>query len=169
MILPGHLAASVLCHRHLKAPLWPTLLAGLMPDVVDKFFYYVLHAVPSSRVPMHTLWAWLGSTLLVGLLALLLGRAPSRAWLWGWFVGYGAHLLCDSPLVGGKLPFLWPLRPYTMGSSSMPLAYLFGAGAWPIWTLTAEFILVGYTLATSQRVRAWLATRLHPAPQRNSR
>ncbi len=29
MILPGHVAAAVLCHRHLKVALWPALVAGI--------------------------------------------------------------------------------------------------------------------------------------------
>jgi membrane-bound metal-dependent hydrolase YbcI (DUF457 family) len=163
MILPGHVAASVLCHRHLKVALWPALVAGVFPDLVDKFLYYVLRVVPSSRTPMHTLWGWLGSTLLLGLLAWALDRTRSRAWLWSWFVGFSAHLLCDSPLVGGKLPFLWPLRAYTMSSSRAPLSYLFDGGPWPLWTLTAELLLVLLTLATSSRFRRWWVARRPPA------
>lgn len=158
MILPGHVAASVLCHRHLKVALWPALVAGVFPDLVDKFLYYVLRVAPSTRVPMHTLWGWLASTLLVTLLAWALARSRARAWGWSWAIGYGAHLLCDSPLVGGQLPFLWPLRAYEMSSASVPLSYLFDGGPWPVWTLTAELLLVLFTLATSARVRAWAAT-----------
>jgi hypothetical protein len=165
MILPGHVAASVLCHRHLKAALWPALAAGLFPDVVDKFLHYVLRLAPSSRVPMHTLWGWLGSTLLFALLALAVDRSRCRIWTWSWFVGYAAHLLCDSPLVGGKLPFLWPLRDYAMGGSGVPLSYLFNGGAWPLQTMIAEFLLVSVTLATTPRFRAWIASRWPRAPR----
>ncbi len=159
MILPGHIAASVLVHRHLRTPLWPTVLAGLAPDLVDKFLCYVLHVAPSSRLPMHTLLGWVGSTLLVGVAAYLIDRSAIRRWLLCWAAGYGGHLLCDSPLAGGKLPFLWPWRTYSTHTEGLPLAYLFHGGPLPVWTLTAELILVLYTLATSPQVRTWLAAR----------
>ena len=78
MIFPGHLAATVLCHRHLKVAFWPAFWAGLLPDVIDKTLYYVLHLVPGSRVPMHTLWGWLGSTLLLGLAASILAETARQ-------------------------------------------------------------------------------------------
>lgn len=159
MIFPGHVAACVLCHRYLKTALWPTLIAGLVPDLIDKAACYGLHLSPSSRLPMHTLVAWLASTILVGLLGLASSRERARLWLVSWFVGYGVHLLCDSPLVGGDLPFLWPWRAYSYGGSTAPLSYLFDGSPWPWRTLVAELLLVSYTLASSRRVRAWWATR----------
>ena len=142
MIFPGHVAASYLCHRYLKVDLRVALLAGVVPDVVDKLLYYGLHCVPSSRVPMHTLWAWLGTTLLLAAIALVVRRPSAKAWAWAWFAGYGAHLLCDSPLVGGKLPFLWPLLYYDFSSPIVPLSFLFGLDHVPVLMLSMESLLV---------------------------
>jgi hypothetical protein len=163
-------AASWLCHRHLKTDLTVTMIAGLTPDVIDKVLYHGLAVVPGSRVPMHTLIAWVASTALVVALALvvaILQRAerpsdvlrgapqasPTRwrdrpAWRWGaaWTVGYGAHLLCDSPLVGSKLPFLYPFCQYSFRNPSMPLGFLFGLDRWPVQTLIMEALLVTATL-----------------------
>lgn len=164
MILPGHIAAAVLCHRHLKIDLRLSLVAGLLPDVVDKILYYGFRIVPSSRVIMHTLWAWLGTTLLLGLVAWLWSlfgkgqiRIPYKGWIperwprWAvlpasWFCGYGVHLLCDSPLTGGKLPFLYPFRTYELVSLSVPMGFLFGFDTWPVHTLVVEGLLVAFTL-----------------------
>ena len=163
MIFPGHVAASVLCHRYLKVDLRVALVAGVLPDVVDKLLYYGLHVVPSSRVPMHTLWAWLGTTLLLAAIALAVRRPSAKAWVWAWFAGYGAHLLCDSPLVGGKLPFLWPWLAYDFSSAHVMLGFLFGLDCWPVTTLMAEAALVALTLWDTRRHRA-LAAQAAPAP-----
>lgn len=146
------------------------MAAGLTPDVIDKVLYHGLAVVPGSRVPMHTLVAWVSSTALVvssALIVTLLQRAerPSdashgtfkappvrqrhelaRRWGIAWFVGYGAHLLCDSPLVGSKLPFLFPFRQYSFRNPSMPLGFLFGLDRWPVQTLIMEALLVMVTL-----------------------
>jgi hypothetical protein len=183
MILPGHIAAAVLCHRHLKLDLRLALVASLLPDVVDKFLYHVLHAVPGSRVPMHTLLAWLATTALVALCAwawsafplpLRGGRGkglfilPPSSLSFAWFLAYGAHLLCDSPLFGGDLPFLYPFRAYDFSSPRAPLAFLWGLGEWPIYTLLMEALLVAVTLFLELRRRAQNRRRqaLHPVPHR---
>jgi hypothetical protein len=146
MIFPGHVAASLLCHRYLKADLRVALVAGVIPDVVDKLLYYGLHVVPSSRLPMHTLWAWLASALLLWATAWLIVRSAARPMAWSWLVGYGAHLLCDSPLLGGELPFLYPFHYYHFGSPEVPLSFLFGLDVWPIQMLVAELLLSLFTL-----------------------
>jgi hypothetical protein len=167
MILPGHIAASVLGHRYLKLDLRLALVAGLFPDVVDKLAYYVLRVVPSSRLPSHTLLVWLLSTLLVTLAAALWptvhlwttswasipasAKASSGVKGWRgvaltWFVAYGFHLLCDSPLLGGQLPFLYPFRVYHFTSPHIPLAFIFGHDSWPIPMLIAEFVLTLFTV-----------------------
>jgi len=151
MILPGHIAASVLCHRYLKVDLRVVLLAGVLPDVVDKALYYSLHCVPSSRLPMHTLLAWLVSTLIVWVLLRLARRPPAQSLALAWFVGYGGHLLCDSPLVGGRLPFLWPWLRYDFASAHVPLGFLFGLDRWPVTTLLCEAVLVALTLWDTRR------------------
>ena len=169
MILPGHVAASILCHRHLKVDLRVALVAGVIPDVIDKLLYYGPHLVPSSRVPMHTLLAWGVSTLLVALIERLVaalrinegyGALPGSGkgrggvpfpWAVAWGVGYGAHLLCDSPLVGGKIPFLYPFRAYDFTSPVVPLSFLFGMNEWPLHMLIAELLLVIFTAYTEWR------------------
>jgi len=149
MIFPGHIAASLLCHRYAHVSLPVAMAAGLAPDVVDKIAYYGLHIVPSSRLPMHTLWGWLASTLLL----VLLGLALRRTFAWGsaWFLSYGVHLLCDSGLVGDDLPLLYPLVEYDLTSAAFPLAYLFDLTTWPWPKLIAEALLVGITLTLEWR------------------
>ena len=146
MILPGHVAASVLCHRYLKAELRVALIAGVIPDVVDKLLYHVFRLVPSSRVPMHTLVAWVTSTLLVATVAWLVPRGQVRGWAVAWLLSYGAHLLCDSPLLGGELPFLYPFWHYDFRSPAVPLSFLFGLDPWPVRMLVAELLLTLFTL-----------------------
>ena len=166
MIFPGHIAASVLCGHYLKADLRVALVAGVLPDVADKLLYFGLHAVPSSRVPMHTLLAWLLSSLLVLAAAWLIKRPAAQTIAWSWLVGYGAHLLCDSPLVGGELPFLWPWLEYDFSSAYMPFGFLFGLDRWPVMTLVMEALLVGVTLYRERArlsmwwMRRWRATRV---------
>lgn len=155
MILPGHIAAPLLCHRYARVNLPVALAAGLLPDVVDKTLYYGTGLTPSSRLPMHTLWGWLGTTLLVVLVGLALSRAV--AWGYAWFLSYGAHLLCDSGLVGDDLPLLYPLVEYDLTSAPFPLAYLFDPSTWPWPKLIAEALLVGFTIYIEWRHRRGLA------------
>ncbi len=140
MILPGHITASLLCHRYLRADLHVVVVAGLAPDLVDKTLYYGLRCVPNTRVPMHTLLAWVVSTLLVGAIGWCI--AHNLRWGGAWFLGYGAHLLCDSPLAGGDLAFLYPGRAYPPSNSPFPLAYLLDISKWPHHALLAELVLV---------------------------
>ena len=148
MIFPGHVAASWLCHRQLKLDLRLTLLAGLLPDAVDKVCYHLLHLVPSSRLPMHTLWGWIATTLLVA----WVGYALHRDARWGlaWGVGFAAHLLCDSPLVGDDLPFLYPLLSYRLPPGSFVLLWSLDLAHWPWPKLIAEALLVALTLITNR-------------------
>ena len=158
MIFPGHIAASVLCHRYLRVDLQVALVAGIIPDVVDKGVYYGFHLGPNSRVPMHTLCTWWASTLLIFLIGYAFRRNAARSWATAWFVSYGAHLVCDSPLIGGRLPFLWPFWSYTFDSPNQPLGFLLGLDEWPIRTLIAEALLVGLTLYLERgRIAGWLA------------
>lgn len=162
MILPGHIAASVLCHRYLKVDLRIALLAGITPDVVDKVLYYGFHVTPSSRVPMHTLLSWLVSTVLLLLIAYISGKGAIHVWPGAWFAGYGAHLLCDSPLVGGALPFLWPLIAYDFSSPHLPLGFVFGLDDWPLVTLLAEAGLAGLTIRLERKwIASWIRRQFH--------
>lgn len=158
MILPGHVAAVALCHRYLRVEFWPALVAGLAPDVIDKPLHYLFDLFLTSRLPMHALLGWLASTLLVWLVAWMVRRADARRYMLGWLMGYGAHLLCDSPLAGGWLPLLWPWRAYGFVESGGPLSYLFGSGALPVRMLMAELLLVVWATVSLSRARLWLAT-----------
>jgi len=151
MILPGHLAASFLAHRYLRADLPVALVAGILPDVLDKGLYYLTRLTPNSRVPSHTLLAWVVSSLVLLGLGWLIGRRA--VWGYSWFAGYGLHLLCDSPLTSGDLPFLYPFRTYTFTSSGFPLDWLLDFPDWPWAVIFLETALVLFTLALELRQR----------------
>jgi len=159
MILPGHIAASRLCHRYLRADWSVVLVAGLAPDIADKFLYYVLGVTPGSRAIMHSLWGWLGTTGLCLVLAFILGK-PKALWAWSCWASYGAHLLCDSPLFGGWLPFLYPLRDYDFISPSVPLGFLFGLYEVPVVTLAWETALTALTIYLERDVLMGAMTSL---------
>jgi hypothetical protein len=152
MILPGHLAASWLCHRHLKLDLKVVLLAGFFPDVVDKTCHYLLRIVPSSRLPMHTLWGWALTTLAVWGIGHALHH--DRRWGLAWGASYAAHLLCDSLLTGDSLPFLYPLLPYRL-TATPEFFWTMGPASWPWPKLLAEALLVAITLLTSVPGLRW--------------
>jgi hypothetical protein len=153
MILPGHVAAAVLCHRRLGADKWAVLAASLAPDLIDKFLYYGLHVTPSSRLWMHTALAWLATTTLVATAEWALRRGGQWRWTVAWALGYGLHLLCDSPLTGGNLPFLYPFRAYLFDSPGRPWAFLFGLSAPPWQTLATEALLVAVAAYSEWRWR----------------
>jgi len=144
MILPGHIAASYLAHRYLRADLPVALVAGIFPDVVDKGLYYLTHLTPNSRVPAHTLLAWVVSSLILLGLGWLFGHRAT--WGYSWAVGYGLHLLCDSPLAAGELPFLYPFRAYAFTSPDFPLDYLLDFADWPWVVIVMETALVLVTI-----------------------
>jgi len=152
MIFPGHLASAVLARRYLLVDWYAFLIATFAPDVIDKTLYYVLRVTPHSRIPMHSLVGWLGTTAV----ATAVSWAAGRRWRWGWvwLLGYGTHLLLDSPVAGGSLPFLYPFRQYThLSSSKLPFSYLWGLQDLPWHMLLAETMLVGVTLYLEWRRR----------------
>ena len=73
MILPGHVAAPVLASRYLNIDCRLAVIAGLMPDLVDKPLLYVLHVTQWGRVPAHSLLALGASTLGVALAGVMGG------------------------------------------------------------------------------------------------
>ena len=110
MILPGHLAAGYLAARYTRSDPRAALAAGIFPDVVDKTARYVLHISPSGRLPAHSIFFGIFSTLVVG--ALTCRRQVVR----GWAAGYATHLLSDvsSDLLNAGDQFgylIWPLVP----------------------------------------------------------
>lgn len=156
MILPGHVAASWLCHRYLKVELRAVLAVAVVPDLIDKSCYYILHLTPTTRVPMHTLLGWLASTLLVAALDWVYHRGADWRWTVAWFVGYAAHLLCDSLLTWDPLPFLYPFISYPWFSEfkhALPFGFLFGLGDWSTRKLLIESALVAVTVYLEIRRR----------------
>jgi hypothetical protein len=110
MILPGHVASAYLASRATGASLKGSLAASMFPDFVDKPVRWILDVTPNDRIPAHTAWFWLGTTLLARLVA---GHRVAQ----GWAVGYGAHLLGDeinAHLNPGRIYFWWPLKRYRL-------------------------------------------------------
>ncbi len=151
MILPGHIAASWLCQRCLRADLRVALVAGLFPDLLDKPLYYLSGLTPNSRIPGHTLLGWLVSSAIV----LALGWLIARAWVWGWSwgVAYAGHLLCDSPLVGDQMPFLWPWRAYPFTTAPDLWSYFLHIDRELLYLLAVETALVLAALLVELRRR----------------
>ena len=106
-MLLGHLGVSILAHRYLKTDLVPVVVAGVIPDVIDKTLCQGLHILPSGRMWGHTLLGLAVSTILV---RLLWGRQSA----WSWAVGYLGHLLGD---FGGQVPWLYPFVQYNFEPS----------------------------------------------------
>ena len=139
MILPGHLAASLLAARRWRLPMPVALLGGIAPDLVDKFIFYVLHASHWTRVPAHSLLVLLASTAALGAMGRRLRAA--RGWWVAWLAGYGLHLLGDMVPGEGVLPWLWPFRSYAeIASPERP--WFLGGGPVPWATLSLELSLV---------------------------
>jgi len=156
VILPGHVAAAVLASRRFGLDLRIAIVAGLAPDLVDKFAFYILHATRWTRVPAHSLTALAVSALVVA----LIGRWRRSDWRWGasWLAGYGAHLLCDMMPGEGTLPWLWPFRSYS-DYVSPGLPWFLGGGPVPWLTLIAEAVLVLVALVSEIRRRRRLHAR----------
>ncbi len=113
MFVTGHVAASLLVSRRWGLDVGWVMAAGLFPDVVDKTCCYLLHLVPTGRLPSHTLLGLGLTAAAVG----LLGRCQGRAgpWVLAWVVGYALHLACD---VASQVPFLWPFLSYRQPTDS---------------------------------------------------
>ncbi len=139
MIFPGHVAAPLVASRYLDIDRRVAVIAGLAPDLVDKFVFYVLHASHWTRIPAHSLLGLFGSLLAVAVTS----RLWRRDWHWAasWLTGYGLHLLCDTLPPEGVLPWLWPLNPYT-DQVSTTLPWFLGGGPVPWVSLIAEITLV---------------------------
>jgi len=106
-MLVGHLGVSVLAHRYFKADLVPVVVAGVIPDVIDKTLCQGLRILPSGRMWGHTLLGLAVSTVFV---RLLWGRQTA----WSWAVGYLGHLIAD---FSGQVPWLYPFVQYEFDPS----------------------------------------------------
>lgn len=150
MILPGHVAAPVLASRTLGVDAKLAVVAGVMPDLIDKFAFHVLHLTRWTRLPAHSPFLWVVSALAVA----AAGRLHRGNWRWGWawLVGYGLHLLCDLIPPEGILPLAWPWRSYAeMVSSGRPWFLSGGPVPWP--SVIAEVALVVAAVAVELAAR----------------
>jgi hypothetical protein len=111
-MLFGHLAVSALLHRYLKADLTTAMVAGTLPDVVDKTLHRVLRLTPAGRMCGHTL---LGMGLTTAAAGLIGGRRAA----WSWALGYLGHLVSDSGDAG--VPWLYPFVPRDLSRSEPDL------------------------------------------------
>ncbi|RKY62861.1 MAG: hypothetical protein DRP95_00455 [Candidatus Latescibacterota bacterium] len=100
--IPGHLGLSLLGNRCLKARLFPVVLAGFAPDVVDKALSWFVHATPYGRSFMHSLTGLVVCTVLAVLV-------KGRVWGYSWAVGHMAHLIGDISFI----PWFYPFVRYT--------------------------------------------------------
>jgi hypothetical protein len=154
----GHVASSVLAARALKLDTRVVVLAGLLPDLVDKATRYVLHVVPFGRLPSHTLLGLALTTLAVYGLGRIRGDGTARTL--AWFVGYAAHLVLD---FARPLPLLWPFVAYEWPDTYTPFDWIFEPIPWSSWlSLALEGALV---VAATWVARRRLVRRARtPAP-----
>ncbi len=162
MIFPGHVAAPVLASRYLDIDRRLAVLAAVVPDLVDKSAYYVLHISHWTRLPAHAPIVFLALSLAVA----LAGRLLRGNWRWGiaWLAGYGLHLLCDLIPPDGVLPWAWPWRAYAdMASTGLP--WFLGGGDVPWVSLTVEVALVAVALAVEIAHWRWRSGLSSRAPR----
>jgi hypothetical protein len=150
-MIVGHVASSILAAYALKLDSRLVVAAGLVPDVVDKTARYVLHVVPSGRLPSHTLLGLTLTTLAVYGLGRIRGQgpAPTRAW----FIGYGTHLVLD---FAGILPLLWPFAEYQWPDGLTPFDWIFEPISWSRWlslALEGALVVAAVWVARGQLVR----------------
>jgi len=115
MILPGHIAVAILCHKWLGVDLPTTIAATVVPDAVDKGLAQVLHVTPNGRYAMHSLAGWLASSWLASRLG---GRRRGRAWA----LSHMAHFLGDQ----GRIPWWLPFKRYKLARSQDLDEFLLG-------------------------------------------
>jgi len=145
-MLVGHLGVSVLAHRYLKADLVPVVVAGVIPDVVDKALCQGLGLLPSGRMWGHTLLGLAVSTIVV---RLLWGRQTA----WSWAVGYLGHLVAD---IGGQVPWLYPFVQYEFTPSL------------GLWETLLRKLQNPVEIALELALLGWAALAMH-SPQRIER
>jgi hypothetical protein len=146
MFVTGHVAAALLASRRWDLDARVVVAATLFPDVVDKTARYVLHAVPSGRLPSHTL---LALSLTAGAAYLLGSRAGlAGPWARAWVVGFVLHLICD---FASPVPLLWPFFSYDFQTHS--LAYVLWHPPTPVEvaSLILEGVLVGLAIYVEWR------------------
>jgi hypothetical protein len=139
MILPGHVAASVLAARAFRVDVRVAILAAWAATTAAAAIAAVVAAMGRYR----------GGRAAAGGHAGPPPQALSTAAAFG--MGYGVHLLCDSALFGGWLPLFWPW--YVQPQNDWGAAYLFGIrlSLRMAWMLAWEGILTALALAVEAR------------------
>lgn len=89
-------------HWRISVPLWPALLAAVVPDVIDKVVCDIWGLAPYGRNVTHNLTAVLVMSVAVG--AFFRSRAVGISWA----LGHLGHLLGDITFI----PWLWPWVDY---------------------------------------------------------
>ncbi len=109
------------------------MIAGLMPDIVDKTLCQLLHLTPSGRMAAHTLF---GLAISAGVVALIWGKRAA----WSWALGYLGHLVADA---GGDVPWLYPFVHYDFPPSPSLWESLMNKLSHPL-TLLPELFLCAW-------------------------
>jgi membrane-bound metal-dependent hydrolase YbcI (DUF457 family) len=116
----GHFAINLIlvggvnryAKAHIKLPLWPALLAAILPDITDKVVTDYLHWMPYGRNYLHNLTA------------VLLGGLLLYAWFerleiaLSWMLGLLGHLIGDFVYI----PWLWPWWDYLWPNETRQIA-----------------------------------------------
>ena len=141
MILPGHVAIAVFCHKLLRQDLVTVVAASVVPDIVDKGLAQVLRITPSGRYIMHSIPGCVLAALLVGLIG---GKERGYAWALGHF----AHLLGDP----GFIPWWFPFKQYEFSRLKELGEFLYDAfGKDGLRRLAAEMVMLVVALAIPAR------------------
>ncbi|MBF0200641.1 MAG: metal-dependent hydrolase [Desulfamplus sp.] len=105
MYPPGHLAINGLFVAAYNAlpnvrsiPLWPAVVAAILPDITDKVATDFLHWMPYGRNYLHNLTAAVAGGIILALLLRSRGAGIS------WCIGLIGHLVGDFVFV----PLFWP-------------------------------------------------------------
>ncbi|MFO7837872.1 MAG: metal-dependent hydrolase, partial [Desulfosalsimonadaceae bacterium] len=93
-------------------PLWPAVIAAVLPDVVDKIACDIWCLAPYGRNWMHNLTAVAACALAAGLLM------RSRAAAASWAIGHLGHLIGDFVFI----PWFYPWLQYNWPSQSHDIA-----------------------------------------------
>ncbi|MBN2006898.1 MAG: metal-dependent hydrolase [Anaerolineae bacterium] len=142
----GHLGISALLHRYAKADLAPVMIAGMMPDIVDKTLCQILHLTPSGRMAAHTL---LGLAISTGIVAAIWGKRTA----WSWALGYLGHLVADA---GGEVPWLYPFVHYDFPPSPSLWETLMYRLSHPLTLLPELFLCIWAGFANGMGSRFWI-------------
>ncbi len=150
MYPPGHLAINgifvasyngllkISGHPNRHIPLWPAVIAAILPDLTDKVATDYLHWMPYGRNYLHNLTAaFVGGMLL----ALLFKRKEIGI---SWFVGILGHMVGDFVFVPVFWPWVsydWPIENRNMAAGVVQTVIDLAAGK-PLSPLAAAVMWV---------------------------